>query len=246
MFVSLVARTSLPRSRDEMLSQAREAMRHAVEVKPHTPPHYEVSFPPTRDLGAALSMLMDANRDHARELVEPWARQWNRSVHLVFPDVSEARLACQAYGSRAPPCTITCLPVYERREMGASAPRLILVVQPGFNIEEWLQLEAPLLQYPQVPVVVLNGGMDRLRSNYYPPLFYPRLAAARKRYLEHFEPIYFLKPVPRGVLFRVYPEPWQTIALNDDPAGELLSEDDERPSYTQVQERLAEFSLRSG
>jgi hypothetical protein len=185
--------------------------------------------------------MLDANAMHAQEIVKPLVLSLQKRLHLVFPDVAEAKQAQKAYGTDEFPYTLTALPLYRDPKHLAELepPSMLLVVQPGFNVEEWLQLEHPSMIFPDATVVVLNGTMDRLRSNYYPPLFYPRLTALRKRYLEHFEPIYYLKPLRHGVLFRVFPEPWQTLRRQPDGESICIAIDDIRPSFSLTEERLA-------
>jgi hypothetical protein len=41
-----------------------------------------------------------------------------------------------------------------------------------------------------------------LLVRYYPAIFYPELARVKGRYLKLFEPVYYLKPLPNGLIFR--------------------------------------------
>ncbi|BAM81988.1 hypothetical protein, conserved [Cyanidioschyzon merolae strain 10D] len=236
--------TSLPKDTASLHRQVQNALSKATETKTRSPALYEVSFPAVRDTTAALSRILDANTSHAREIIKPFAASFRKRLHLVFPDVAEAKIAEKVYGSSEHTFTLSALPLYERPAFlqQVEAPALVFVVQPGFNIDEWLQLERPALLYPDASIVVLNGNMDRLRSNYYPPLFYPRLTALRKRYLEQFEPIYYLKPLPNGLLFRVFPEPWQTFFCASPGEATRIAVDDERPTFPQTTQRLMELS----
>lgn len=42
------------------------------------------------------------------------------------------------------------------------------------------------------PLVVVNGQLEHLRNGFYPPFFYPRLAAAMKGFLPRFDQAFFL------------------------------------------------------
>ena len=43
-----------------------------------------------------------------------------------------------------------------------------------------------------LPLLVFNGELDRVRSGYYPALFYPRVAALAKTFLPHMETAYYI------------------------------------------------------
>lgn len=60
-------------------------------------------------------------------------------------------------------------------------------------------------------MIVINGNLDRVRSSYYPRIFYPGLYEAKERFIKYFEPAYYIKPLPGGYIFRVWPEPWQQV-----------------------------------
>lgn len=68
-----------------------------------------------------------------------------------------------------------------------------------------------------MPTVIVNGNLDRVRGGYYPRIFYPGLYSCKERYLKYFEPVFYLKPVQGGLLFRRFPEPWQQILTYYDP-----------------------------
>lgn len=38
-----------------------------------------------------------------------------------------------------------------------------------------------------VPIIVFNGELDRIRSGYYPPLFYPKIGKLAKEFVPLFE-----------------------------------------------------------
>lgn len=40
--------------------------------------------------------------------------------------------------------------------------------------------------------MVVNGQLEHLRNGFYPPFFYPRLAAAMKGFLPRFDQAFFL------------------------------------------------------
>eukprot|EP00977_Amphora_coffeiformis_P028994 scaffold38210_cov191-Amphora_coffeaeformis.AAC.7 len=80
--------------------------------------------------------------------------------------------------------------------------------------KDWINVENLSKSLPDVPLVVVNGALDKVRDGYYPAVFFPALAATAP-YYKAFEPIFFLKPLSDkglyGWLYRVYGEPWQVI-----------------------------------
>jgi hypothetical protein len=92
-------------------------------------------------------------------------------------------------------------------------PALQLIVQPGDGgpMEDWLNLE--FLQQEGVPMVCLNGALDKVTSGYYSNFLNPKLGECAERFFSRFEQVYYLKPIGsgRGWLYRVYPEPWQCV-----------------------------------
>jgi len=79
---------------------------------------------------------------------------------------------------------------------------------------DWINVENLSSSLPDVPLVVVNGALDKVRDGYYPAVFFPALAAT-VTYYKAFEPVFFLKPLSDkglyGWLYRVYGEPWQVI-----------------------------------
>jgi hypothetical protein len=88
------------------------------------------------------------------------------------------------------------------------------------------------------PLVIFNGELDRLRSNYYPALLYPKLSKVGKEFVPAIEAAYYVhnfKGSRPATLFREYPSPWQ-LWLRDPGAGKavLVHEQEERPSLKEV------------
>ncbi|CAM9602883.1 unnamed protein product, partial [Phaeothamnion confervicola] len=189
-----------------VLKQASDATRAAIK---NGIDRASIEFPPVSGmLDVSLGQTLDANREHARELARAFSASLGQRLWLVFPDDSEARLAQKAFGGTTP-FLVTSVSAAVR-DGKASDCGFQLVVQPGFNIQEWLSMEE-IYRGPGVPMVTLNGGLDKVRGGYYPRLFYPGLHAARERFLKLFEPVYYLKPLTNGWIFRCYPEPWQVL-----------------------------------
>lgn len=126
-------------------------------------------------------------------------------------------------------------------------PSLFFAVQPGDAgpMEDWLNLEtlsaadAEPARGNGVPLVCFNGALDKVRSGYYPAIFFPRLAQCVDRFYSRFEAVYYLRPLSgRGFLFRVYPEPWQLVRQTK---TELVTIEtyETRPSLRACVERLS-------
>jgi len=96
---------------------------------------------------------------------------------------------------------------------------------------------------PPPPILVFNGELDRIVSGYYPPLFYPKVAAAGRELLDvatnpGFVTAYYIKNFKSrtpGTLFRCFPGPWTVLA---GPLGEggrkVVYAGDQRPTLKEV------------
>lgn len=42
------------------------------------------------------------------------------------------------------------------------------------------------------PIVIFNGELDRIRSGYYPALFFPKLGKLAKTFIPHFESAFYI------------------------------------------------------
>ncbi|KAL0297482.1 UNVERIFIED_CONTAM: hypothetical protein Sradi_6800300 [Sesamum radiatum] len=94
---------------------------------------------------------------------------------------------------------------------------LFIVGYPYFNVNEMLVVEE---LYKEAVVntsrklIIFNGELDRIRSGYYPPFFYPKLGALSQTLLPKMETVYYIhnfKGRNAGVLFRCYPGPWKVL-----------------------------------
>jgi hypothetical protein len=121
---------------------------------------------------------------------------------------------------------------------------LRLVVQPceEGRVDDWLNME--LLDAGEgkgVPIVCLNGYLDKQRSGYYPRWQFPEVTACGDRFLSRFEAVYFLKSLQVkgrvGWLLRAHGEPWQLHAQDRDGSS-LVELFDVRPPYETMRDRL--------
>lgn len=72
----------------------------------------------------------------------------------------------------------------------ASPPALQLIIQPGDGgpMEDWLNLER--LKQAGVPMVCLNGGLDKVTSGYYSNFLNPELGKCSDRFFSQFEQVH--------------------------------------------------------
>ncbi|XP_050131548.1 uncharacterized protein LOC126607886 isoform X6 [Malus sylvestris] len=94
---------------------------------------------------------------------------------------------------------------------------LFLAAYPYFNVTEMLVVEElyrEAVQNTSRKLIIFNGELDRIRSGYYPPFFYPKLAALSKSLFPFMETVYYIhnfKGRHGGTLFRSYPGPWKVF-----------------------------------
>lgn len=94
---------------------------------------------------------------------------------------------------------------------------IFLVAYPYFNVDEMLVVEElykDAVVDTDRKLIIFNGELDRIRSGYYPPFFYPKIGALARNFLPKFETAYYIhnfKGRVGGTLFRSYPGPWQVL-----------------------------------
>uniref|UniRef100_A0A7S1EPF0 DUF1995 domain-containing protein n=1 Tax=Timspurckia oligopyrenoides TaxID=708627 RepID=A0A7S1EPF0_9RHOD len=221
--------SKVPEDFPQIYSQVNAAISEALDAGMELA---EVQFPAVPNIAtAALNQLLDANRNHA--LVLSKALEKRGSVRVAFPDAGETKLAKNAWKNESDNIKISSI----KAGLDSDSGKSILVVMPGFNVDEWLDMEKLRIG---PPIIVLNGEMDRVRGGYYPRIFYPGLHRVKDRFLNKFEPIFFLKQFGSGlgVLFRKYPEPWQTLFRDSDGSLRLIAVDQTRPAYQDVEKRF--------
>ncbi|KAL4199349.1 hypothetical protein AMTRI_Chr03g50700 [Amborella trichopoda] len=98
---------------------------------------------------------------------------------------------------------------------------IFLVAYPYFNVNEMLVVEElynEAVVNTDRKLIIFNGELDRIRSGYYPPFFYPKLAKLSKTFLPKLETVYYIhnfKGRNGGMLFRCYPGPWMVLRKVD-------------------------------
>jgi len=87
------------------------------------------------------------------------------------------------------------------------------------------------------PLIFFNAELDRLRSNYYPGLFYPEMSRLSRDMIPRVESAFYIhnfKGAGGGVLFRAYPGPWQVLLRIGKEDVVLVHTQDDRPSLKDV------------
>jgi len=205
----------------------------------------EIEFPPSRKSDISVSETLAQNRVFVRQFVKSWSTL-GKSLWVLFPDNKEANLAKSDpnWGSNEKlPFTVTSLESVvkmKESEMDSSLlPKLIISVNPGFNVEEWIQLSKIKFN---APTIVVNGNLDRLRNGYYPWFFYPELTSVSKTYYSKASQALFLSPIAvRGDRFaawltKVYVAPWQVLLRDKTTTGscDVILSSDMSPDATKI------------
>ncbi|KAJ9521690.1 hypothetical protein QJQ45_015380 [Haematococcus lacustris] len=129
----------------------------------------------------------------------------------------------------------------------SESDQVFVVAYPHFNPREEYgavaELHAKVAGPRQLPLIVFNGDLDRLRGGYYPALFFGELARLTEELVPLFTPAYYIhnfKGRTPGVLFRAYPGPWCVFRrdLKDPSQLQLIWTSDAQPSLKQVAERV--------
>lgn len=228
-----------PANYKQLLEEAIASTRHAMSCGQSL---VEIQFPPVPNMAtAALNELLDANRAFAREFIRPFTpTRAPDSINIVFGDAGEARLARRVYGDQTP-FRIRCMP--PEKPPYARDDALVVVVQPGFNVSEWIQMEN--LQ-DCACLICINGDLDKVRGSYYPRLFYPGLYRVKTRFLVRFEPAYYIKQFSNGgTLMKRFDEPWSLFyKAVDAPDLAVLWSGEMRPDFVMIERLLAEQRVK--
>lgn len=197
----------------------------------------EVEFPPSRktDVGAtetlgeyfnhwifelSLSFSLDLSISFALKLITPFISQYGKDLWVLLPDKKEASALRMRVG-RETPFTLGAIDDFPR--LDANPPRLVLVINPGFNVDEWINI--PKIPIGGAPLVILNGNLARLRNGYYPGFFYPGLAAVSKFYTQAVQ-VFSLTPISisgnrlGAWIAKVYPNDW-TLLIKSPKTGQM-------------------------
>ncbi|KAI3429306.1 hypothetical protein D9Q98_005401 [Chlorella vulgaris] len=118
---------------------------------------------------------------------------------------------------------------------------LLVMAYPHFNPQEMLEVaqiheHLASIGNKDAAIVTFNAELDRIRTGYYPPFFYPAIGKIAKSFLPKFTTAYYLKNFKGssgGAIFRCYPGPFQIYSRTR--AGfTLVEERQEMPNQRQV------------
>ena len=116
----------------------------------------------------------------------------------------------------------------------AKEPKLCILVNPGFNIEEWILAADLANNETKFPIICINGNLDRLRNGYYPGIFYPGLSRVSRSFYWNAKQAFFLQPIAvdgnrfAGYLAREYPGPFEILSRKrNDPNYQVIHQMEE-------------------
>ena len=189
----------------------------------------EVEFPPSRKSDLSVGETLDINRNFVGEFVKQFS---SLNVWVVFPDKKETFLAKQKLGDKLPYVLTSIEGILQAKP--DTKPQLLVIVNPGFNIQEWIDVPTVVEMVGSPQVIIINGNLDRLRNGYYPGIFYPGLTKVSKSYYSAAVQALFLQPIAVGGnrlgawLARCYPGPWE-ILIRDKAGYEVIQATDKEP-----------------
>ncbi|PSC68442.1 LOW PSII ACCUMULATION chloroplastic [Micractinium conductrix] len=121
--------------------------------------------------------------------------------------------------------------------------KLLVMAYPHFNPQEMIEvaevhkhLVAAAGGATPTPIVTFNAEIDRIRTGYYPALFYPKIGQLAKNFTPKFTTAYYVKNfkgATGGAIFRCYPGPFQ-IYSRTARGFHLVEEREEMPSLREV------------
>ncbi|KXZ45439.1 hypothetical protein GPECTOR_54g179 [Gonium pectorale] len=120
---------------------------------------------------------------------------------------------------------------------------LLVIAYPSFNPREELsavyEIYEKAAKKRNVPIIIFNGELDRVRGGYYPSMFFPEIAKFGRELFPLMTTAYYIhnfKGNRPATLFRCYPGPWQLLARNplDENDVRVLWSSDKMPSLKEV------------
>ena len=188
----------------------------------------EVEFLPLRKNDISVSETLDSNTNFVVNLSKLLSD--DESTWIVFPDRKEASLALGTHNFGN--CMVTYIKeaIYMINECeNTKEPNLCILVNPGFNIEEWILAADLSNNETKFPIISINGNLDRLRNGYYPGIFYPGLSKVSKKFYWKAKQAFFLQPIAvdgnrfAGYLAREYPGPFEILSRKrNDPYYQVI------------------------
>ncbi|KAF3685398.1 hypothetical protein BC332_00938 [Capsicum chinense] len=219
-----------PKDYTELLQQAKQATELALKDNRQL---MEIEFP-TAGLGSVPGdgeggIEMTGSMQLIREFCDLLViSEKATKTRIFFPEANEVKFARQSiFGGASFKLDYLTKPSFfedfgftEKVKMADRVKpedELFIVAYPYFNVNEMLVVEElykTAVSNTSRKLIIFNGELDRIRSGYYPPFFYPKLAALSKTLFPKMETVYYIhnfKGRNGGVLFRCYPGPWKVF-----------------------------------
>ncbi|XP_050131544.1 protein LPA3 isoform X2 [Malus sylvestris] len=221
---------SFPSDYSELIEQARNATELAVKDNKQL---MEIEFPTSglESVPGSFRQLIyvyssfQLIREFCNRLIVP---EKARQTRIFFPEANEVKFARESIFDGASfkldyltkPSFFEDFGFVEKVKMidrVKPEDELFLAAYPYFNVTEMLVVEElyrEAVQNTSRKLIIFNGELDRIRSGYYPPFFYPKLAALSKSLFPFMETVYYIhnfKGRHGGTLFRSYPGPWKVF-----------------------------------
>ncbi|KAL2348837.1 hypothetical protein Fmac_002837 [Flemingia macrophylla] len=245
--------TDFPADYSELLEQARVAVELAMKDNRQL---MEIEFP-TAGLGSVpgdgeggieMTESMQLIREFCDLLI---SSEKSTRTRIFFPEANEVEFARQSAFSGSSfkldyltkPSFFQDFGFVEKVKMSdrvKTGDELFLVAYPYFNVNEMLVVEElykEAVLNTERKLIIFNGELDRIRSGYYPPFFYPKLAALTKTFLPIMETVYYIhnfKGRNGGTLFRCYPGPWKVLRRVGNSRYVCLHQQNSMPSLKEV------------
>ena len=220
----------------------------------------EIEFPPIRANDPTSAGTFDASVEFVYDYIRD--PMWNElgdqeSRLVVFPERSEMERAKNRWGTAVPPSwTLTYIDgLLNGNEPTSTSPSVLVIVAPGFNIPEYIDVERISEKaFPQASIVIVNGFISRLRAGFYPSFLYPKLAMVTKSFYSRFEQVFHVSPIAvmgerlGSYKVRQYPEEWEILLRNSSPdAYDVIDSSEAEPDAKAAWKFATEqFKKRTG
>lgn len=213
----------LPNTLDEAIAQAQRATQAAIAAG-YSRLQIELLLPELKPMPVALQYL-------------PVFSDVGTDLKVFFSDAGAAALAKRDWPEV--PCRIASLDVAGSRqtstvgELVQPEDQVFLFVAP--TSVEVTPVEQACDAAGERPAVLFNPRLEDVGT----VGIGSTARRIRERFLNTFEPCYYLRPMERSVLFRCYPAPWQ-VWLETDGRYAVIAEDHLKPDSEKLDQILAQ------
>ncbi|XP_047319906.1 protein LPA3 [Impatiens glandulifera] len=244
---------SFPNDYTELLEQAKKAAEFAFKdslqlMEIEFPTAGLQSVPGDGEGGIEMTGSMELIREFCDLLITP---EKSTRTRIFFPEANEVTFARKSVfeGASFKLDYLTKPSLFEDFGFGSKVKmadrvkpndKIFIVGYPYFNVNEMLVVEElykEAVANTDRKMIIFNGELDRIRSGYYPPFFYPKLAALTKTLFPKMETVYYIhnfKGFRGGTLFRCYPGQWKVLRRNTKGKYVCLHQQETMPSLKEV------------